>query len=176
MSHKLAGLEVYGKLKEELEVKIRVARGLIGKAKNQFTVIASRATWGRYELLQNKKSEVRAGFEQAFKLLPFRRDFREIYADIFVGEKLYDKALEQIKICEKLRPDLLIYNGKAGVLYMKKKEWAKAADCYVNTSLERQYLTFLLYFARAYCMMWSIDSAYLLLDNLLKNSLIPLLK
>ncbi|MEQ8168626.1 MAG: PQQ-binding-like beta-propeller repeat protein [Candidatus Eremiobacterota bacterium] len=169
MSHKLAGLEVYSKLKEELELKIREARGLIGKAKNHFTVISSRATWGRYELLQNKKSEVRAGFEQAFKILPQRRDFRELYAEIFAGEKLYDKALEQIKICEKLRPDLLIYKGKAGDLYMKKKEWVKAIDCYVKLPFEREYFPFLLNLARAYCMKWSIDSAYSLLDNLLKN-------
>ncbi|MEQ8190774.1 MAG: PQQ-binding-like beta-propeller repeat protein [Candidatus Eremiobacterota bacterium] len=169
MSHKLTGLEVYSKLKEELEVKIRVARGLIGKAKNHFTVISSRATWGRYELLQNKKSEVRAGFEQAFKILPLRRDFRELYAEIFEGEKLYDKALEQIKICEKLRPDLLIYKGKAGDLYMKKKEWVKAIDCYVKLPFEREYFPFLLNLARAYCMKWSIDSAYSLLDNLMKN-------
>ena len=169
MSHKLTGLEVYSKLKEELEVKIREARGLIAKAKNHFTVIASRATWGRYELLQNKKSEVRSGFEQAFKLLPLRRDFREIYAEIFEGEKLYDKALEQIKICEKLRPDLLIYKGKAGDLYMKKKEWVKAIDCYVKLPFEKQYFPFLLNLARAYCMRWSMSSAYSLLDNLLNN-------
>lgn len=169
MSHKLTGLEIYSKLKEELEVKIREAKGLIGKAKNHFIVIASRATWGRYELLQNKKSEVRAGFEQAFKILPKRRDFREIYAEIFEGEKLYDKALEQIKICEKLRPDLLLYKGKAGDLYMKKKNWSKAIDCYVKLPFEREYFSFLLNLATAYCMKWSIDSAYSLLDNLLKK-------
>ena len=169
MSHKLTGLEIYSKLKEELEVKVREAKGLIGKAKNHFIVIASRATWGRYELLQNKKSEVRAGFEQAFKILPKRRDFREIYAEIFEGEKLYDKALEQIKICEKLRPDLLLYKGKAGDLYMKKKNWSKAIDCYVKLSFEREHFPFLLNLATAYCMKWSIDSAYSLLDNLLKK-------
>jgi serine/threonine protein kinase/cytochrome c-type biogenesis protein CcmH/NrfG len=169
LSHKLTGLEIYSKLKDELEVKIREAKGYIGKAKNNFIVIASRATWGRYELLQNKNSEVRAGFEQAFKILPRRRDFRESYAEIFEGEKLYDRAMAQIKICEKLRPDLLLYKGKIGDLYMKKKDWSKAIDYYVKLPFEREYFSCLLNLARAYCMKWSVDSAYSLLDNLLKN-------